>query len=143
MAKRFHDIFLQVEKATKKADKIAILKSNSSAALKLVLGLTYDPAIKWLLPEGTPPYRALPADSDGELDLAGELRKMYLFTEGTSETQKNLKQIRREQLFIQMLESIDPDEAKVVIGMKERKLPYKGMTRKLVAEAFPNLAKNW
>jgi hypothetical protein len=27
--------------------------------------------------------------------------------------------------------------------MKDRKLPYKGLTRNLVAEAFPNLAKDW
>ena len=51
--------------------------------------------------------------------------------------------MRREQLFIQLLESVHPCEVKVLIGMKDRKLPYKGVTRKLVAEAFPNLARNW
>jgi hypothetical protein len=54
-----------------------------------------------------------------------------------------LKQHRREQLFIELLESVDPGDAKVLIGMKDGKLPYRGMTRKLVADAFPNLAKNW
>ena len=143
MNKMFYEIFEEVGKATKKADKIAVLKNNQSPALKLILGLTYDPNVKWLLPEGTPPYKPLPKDSEGELDLAGELRKMYLFVEGNSETQRNLEQVRREQLFIGLLESLDPNEAKVVVGMKDRKLPYKGITRKLVAEAFPKMTANW
>jgi hypothetical protein len=42
-----------------------------------------------------------------------------------------------------MLESIDPRDAKVLIGMKERKQPFNGLTRKLVEEAFPNLTKDW
>lgn len=143
MVKQFFEIFTAVEKAKTKKEKIAILQENSGAALKTVLGYTYDPRINWLLPEGSPPYKPLDKDSDGELDLHGELRKIYLFVEGNTDTQQNLKQIRREQLFIQMLESIHPNEAKVLLGMKERKLPFKGMTRKLVADAFPNLAKDW
>jgi hypothetical protein len=42
-----------------------------------------------------------------------------------------------------MLEVVDPDDAKVILGMKNRKLLYKGLTKNLVAEAFPNLAKDW
>jgi hypothetical protein len=42
-----------------------------------------------------------------------------------------------------MLESIHPDDARVLLAMKDRKLPYKGLTPKLVAEAFPNMAKHW
>ena len=143
MNKTFHEIFSEVEKASSRKDKISALQKYSGPALKQVLGLTFDPAVVWLLPEGTPPYKPLPKYADQEVALQSELRKMYLFLEGNSDTQRNLKQVRREQLFIGLLESIDPDDAKVVIGMKDRKLPYKGITRKLVAEAFPNLAKNW
>jgi hypothetical protein len=143
MQKTFHEIFTEVEKATKKADKIAILQKNSSAQLKQVLGLTYDPRVEWLLPEGTPPYKALPKSADQEASLLVELRRMYLFYNSGDETSRALKPVRREQLFIDMLEALDPDEAKVLIGMKDRKLPYKGLTRNLVAEAFPNLAKDW
>ena len=51
--------------------------------------------------------------------------------------------VKREQIFITLLESIDPKDAKVVLAMKNRKLPYKGLTRKLVAEAFPTISTNW
>jgi hypothetical protein len=143
MQKTFHEIFKEVEKQKARKDKIAALQKYSGPALKQVLGLTFDPNVKWLLPEGAPPYNPLPKSADQEVALAAELRKMYLFLQGNTDTQRNLKQVRREQLFIGLLESIDPDDAKVVIGMKDGKLPYKGITRKLVAEAFPNLAKNW
>jgi hypothetical protein len=66
-----------------------------------------------------------------------------MFVEGYAEAQCNLKPHRREILFIAMLESIDPRDAKVLIGMKERKQPFNGLTRKLVEEAFPNLTKDW
>lgn len=141
--KTFHEIFDEVEKAKSRKDKIAVLHKHSSAALKQVLGYTFDPNVKWLLPEGDPPYKPLKKDSDVEARLLSELRKLYLFVEGTTEQQRNLKQVRREQLFIELLEVIDPRDAKVLIGMKDGKLPYKGVTRKLVAEAFPNLARNW
>ena len=139
----FHEIFDQVDKAKTKKEKIAVLHTYSSAALKTVLGYTYDPGVKWKLPETDPPYNALPANADQEARLISELKKMYLFVDGPTETQRNLRQAKREMLFIELLEVIDPRDALVVLGMKNGKLPYKGLTRKLVAEAFPNMSANW
>ena len=141
--KTFDSMFKKVEEAKTKAEKIQILKNNSSPVLKQILGLTYDPRVNWLLPDGTPPYTPLPNDADAEITLQYASRQFYLFIEGNSETQRNLKQIKREALYIQLLESVNPAEVKILLGMKDRKLPYKGVTRKLVAEAFPNLAKDW
>lgn len=143
MYKTFYEIFEEVDKQKTKKEKIAKLREHSSASLKLVLGATYDPRVKWLLPEGTPPYKALGENADVELGLAQELRRLYLFMDGPTDAQKNLTPVRREQLFIGMLEGIDPRDAKVLIGMKDRKLPFKSVTKKLVAEAFPNLTKDW
>jgi len=143
MQKSFYEIFEEVEKAKTKADKQAVLRKYSGPALKTVLGYTFNPNVKWLLPEGTPPYTPLKEGSDMEGRLLSELRRLYLFVEGNDPTQKNLKQVRREQLFINILESIDPGDAKVLIGMKDGKLPFKGITRKLVADTFPKLATDW
>jgi hypothetical protein len=139
----FYEIFDQVGKAKTKAEKQEILRRFSGPALKQVLGMTYNPNIKWLLPEGEPPYKPLKSGSDMEGRLESELRRLYLFVEGTSDTQRNLKQVRRESLFIDLLESIDPGDAKVLLGMKEGKLPFKGLTKKLVAETFPKLSTDW
>ena len=143
MRKTFYEIFTEVEKCKTKKEKIAKLRENSSAAMKAVLGHTYDPGVKWLLPEGDPPYKPAADGVDVQGQFVSELRKLYLFIDGPTETQRNLKQIRREQLFIEMLENIDPGDAKVLLGMKDGKLPFKGLTRKLVAEAFPSISKNW
>lgn len=143
MVKTFYEIFEEVHKAKTKKEKIETLRKYSSGALKMVLGATFDPRVKWLLPEGEPPYKPLPENADQEAGFAGELRKLYLFTAGDTDTQRNLTQTRREQLFINMLESIDPRDAKVLVAMKDRKLPFKTVTKKLVAEAFPHLSKDW
>jgi len=142
----FHEIFQQVSDAPIKADKIAILKKHESAALKALLAYTYDPRIDWMLPKGAPPYTPLDERLDQQTRLAQQIRKLYLFTAGPgplNETQKNLKPIRREQLFVQILEGVDPNDAKVLLMMKDRKLLYKGLTRNLVAETFPDVVEGW
>ena len=141
--KTFDSMFKKVEEAKTKAEKLHILKKNSSPVLKQILGLTYDPRVEWLLPQGTPPHTPLPDAADAEITLQYASRQFYLFVKGNTETQRNLKQIKREALYIQLLESVNPAEVKILVGMKDGKLPYKGVTRKLVAEAFPNLAKDW
>jgi len=105
--------------------------------------MTYNPNVKWLLPEGDPPYKPLDSSTDMQGRLESELRRFHLFIEGNTDTQRNLKQTRREALFIDLLESIDPDDAKLVLGMKNGKLPYKGITKKMVAETFPKLSTDW
>jgi hypothetical protein len=141
--KTFDSIFKKIDEAKTKQEKLQILKNNSSPVMKQILGLTYDPRVEWLLPEGTPPYTPLPDSADAEITLGYASRQFYLFVKGNTETQRNLKQLKREALFIQLLESVNPAECKILLGMKDRKLPYRGLTRKLVAEAFPNLAKDW
>jgi len=141
--KTFDSIFKSVEKASTKKEKIAVLHANSSSTLKAILGYTYDPNVKWKLPEGTPPHKPLSENADAEITLQYATKQFYLFVEGPTDAQRNLTQMRREQLYIQLLESVNPNEVKILLGMKERQLPYKGVTRKLVAEAFPNLARNW
>ena len=105
------------------------------AAFKAIFGLAYDQNIKWLLPEGEPPFR--PTDVlDAEGRLLSELRRLYLFVEGGN---PDLTKTRREFLFIQLLESVHPQDAKLLIAMKDRKLPFKGLTKKVAQQAFPDL----
>lgn len=46
---------------------------------------------------------------------------------------------KRERKFIEMLESIHPSDAELVLSMVEKKSPVKFLTKKLVQEAFPKL----
>lgn len=113
----------------------AILTHRRKDAFKALFGLAYDQNIKWLLPEGEPPFKATEA-VDVEGRLLNEIRRMYLFVEGGN---PNLSKPRREFLFIQLLESIHPLDAKLIISIKDRKLPFKGLNKKIAQQAFPDL----
>ena len=59
------------------------------------------------------------------------MRKLYLFVEGGN---PNLKQVRREYLFVELLESIDPSEAELLLQVKDKKIKCRGLTYNLVKE---------
>jgi len=143
MTKTWYEILHWCSKGKTKQERVARLQKNGGAALKQILGYTFDPNIKWLLPEGEPPYNPVADSAEIEGQFQAELRRLYLFVEGPTDTQQNLKPQRREHLYIELLESIHPDDAKLLASMKDGKLPFKGITKNVVAEAFPNLTKNW
>jgi hypothetical protein len=128
----------KIEKQTTKAKQVEFLKKYSSKELKIVLGYGMDPGVKWLLPETDPPYKPLEQSTDQEGRFYQEVDKLEYFI-ATPEG-LNVKQVRREVLFIQILESIDPRDALLLLRMKNRKLKIK---KDAVKEAFPNLTANW
>ena len=52
-----------------------------------------------------------------------------------------MNQIKREKIFAEVLEGINPNDAEVLIAAKDKNLKYKGITKKLVMDAFPNLIR--
>jgi len=54
----------------------------------------------------------------------------------------NIKQAKREQMFLQMLEAIDPDDAELVLLMINKELP-KGISMPVIKEYIPNRAQDW
>lgn len=125
----------KVSKLKKKEERVEALKANDSFVIRTILQGAFDPRIKWALPEGEPPYK--PTELvDQENVLIHDARKLIHFVEGGN---PGLKQIRRETLFIEMLESVAPADAKLLCAIKEKKLPWKGITPEIVEEAFPGL----
>ena len=137
MAESIPHIFQAVQSATKK-EKINVLRQLGNEHVKKILLHAFHPGIKFILPEGTPPYVFRGTPEGFPTTLYPEVRKFYIFCEGGG---ANIEQIKRESIFIQMLENIHPDEAKIVIAMKDKKLNelYDTITYKLVREAFPEL----
>jgi hypothetical protein len=116
-------------------EKVKCLRANENSALLTVLKFCYDPNLKWALPEGEPPYT--PCEYPNvESMLYSEARRLYLFVEGGN---PNLKTLKRESMFIDLLQSITPNDAKLLISIKDKKLPYPGLDSKIVLKAFPNL----
>ena len=129
------EILEKISGMTSRSDRIRMLQENNSVALQTVLRGAFDPSIKWLLPEGEPPYK--PNDLvDQEHIFYHECRKMYLFVEGGN---PGLKQLRREALFVQLLETVDAKDAKLLLAIKDKHLPYPGVTPDIIKEAFPGL----
>jgi hypothetical protein len=124
----------QINELKKKEDRVEALRSNGHHSVKMILKGMFDPNIKFLLPEGEPPYK--PSILDEPKALLNEISRFYLFVEGGHQT---LRQTRREQIFINILESVNADDAKLLIAMKDKKSPYKGITYDIVKESFPEL----
>jgi hypothetical protein len=114
-------------------DRAKVLRDNDSPVLRDVVRLAYDQLIKWALPEGTPPYKKndLP---DQQPNLYAQWRKMYLFFPG-----QDINQVRREALFIQLLESLDPADAELLCAIKDKKMPYKKLRKGDFEDAFPGI----
>ena len=109
--------------------------ANLTPDLKTLLKYAYHKDVKFDLPEGDPPYKEMETPENmGHNRLPREMRKFqYFFKES------NLNTIKREKLFIELLETVSPEEAKLILMVKNKKLTYKGFTRKLVEEALPEL----
>ena len=132
------EFFEKVSKLKKKEEKVAALKHNDSFVIRTILQGAFDPRVKWALPEGTPPYKVNDL-VDQENVLIRECRRLVHFIEGGN---PGLKQMRRETLFVELLESVAPKDAELLCAIKDKKFPYKGITVDVVKEAFPGLIKD-
>ena len=131
-----HEILIKVNNAKDKSKKIDVLRENDSVPLRQILKGAFDPKIKWDLPEGTPPYKVNDAPAGTEhTTLHTESRRLWHFVEGAD---KKLSKSKKEIMFIQMLEGLHADDAKLLIAVKEKELNkmYKGLTDAVVKDAF-------
>jgi hypothetical protein len=129
------EILKQVSESKTKEEKLEILRKHDSATIRTILKYALDPNIKWDLPAGNPPYKPCQF-LDQQSMLYQETRRLYLFLEGGN---INLKPIKREALFINLLESVHPLDAEVLLAAKDKKLPYKNITTNIINEAYPGL----
>jgi hypothetical protein len=132
------NLIAKIEAQTTKERQVDFLKLYSSYALKAVLGYGMDPGVKWMLPDGDPPYRPLDVSADQEGRFYTECKKLIYFVDSPEGRQVN--QLKREQLFIQVLESMDPRDSKLLLRMKNRQIK---IMPEAIAEAFPNLWEAW
>jgi len=130
------EIFTKINNAKDKPKKIEVLRQYDTPGMRMVLKGAFDPKIEWDLPPGSPPYIANEAPAGTEHTyLEIEAKRLYNFAKGGND---QLNKLRKETLFIQMLEGLHADEAKVLIDMKNKSLnkTYKGLTSEMVKEAF-------
>lgn len=110
-----------------------IEKYRGDASLKMLFEYAFLPELKFDLPAGDPPFKKDTAPIGmSPIVFTSELRRFYIFTK-----QKELPKLRKEQLFIQLLESIHPSEAKILLCVKDQNINnlYTNITKELVEDA--------
>ena len=132
------EVLEEVAKQRNRNDKVKILKENETWALKDIIRGTMDSKVKWNLPAGQPPYTPSPAHYH-PANLTKENQKFKYFVKGGPGDK--MQKVKRENIFIGILEGVHPEDAKLDISMINKK-NLKGITRPVVEEAFPNLLKD-
>lgn len=137
MNKGISEILEEASKQSGTDKKVAVLQKYQSPTLKMLLKMAFDTNLKWLLPEGEPPFEENDAPG-AQGALYGATKKFYLFVEHNGKC-ADVHQIKRETLFIQLLETLDPRDAKLLCAIKDKKMPYKGITKNVITKAFPDI----
>lgn len=130
------ELLEEVAKIKKAVDKKKYLIENESRQLKTFLKGSFDKSLEFNLPKGAPPYTPNKESKAGFGSVSSEFR---FFAKGYGGDR--LSAGEREGKFIKVLETVSPEEAELILLMKDKKLvgKYKGVTKKLVSDAFPNL----
>lgn len=136
---RVDDILQRVSEANTRKEKIEVLRAYDNRGLRDVLQGSFDDSIEFNLPKGEPPYNPGSEHTFGST-LIKQSKRFRYFAKTPQRPKANAKV---ELIFIQMLESLHPGEAQIVIWMKDKNMDkkYKGLTKKLVQEAFPGLIR--
>ena len=136
-----HEILDHVEEQKTKAKKIAALREYRDDSLTAILIWNFDDSVVSAIPEGQVPYKEneVPVGTD-HTSLRREWKNLFHFIKGGND---KLSALRRETMFIQMLEGLHPEESEIVCLVKDKNLTeeYK-FTKAIVAEAFPDIVWN-
>jgi hypothetical protein len=134
------EVLIKAGELKTKKEKIEYLRANNSLPLRAILKGSFDSSVEFNLPKGEPPYRKDEAPKGYEPSNLYKVQKRFkYFAKGG--IGEGMKAIKREKMFIDCLESLHPDEAQLLLDMKNQKLggKYKGITAKLVSEIWPTL----
>ena len=132
------EILELVSKQRSAAKKIEVLKEYRTDALTAILIWNFDDTAVSMVPEGEVPYEKndVPVGTD-HTSLRKEWKNLYHFVQGGNNT---LSPIRRETMFIQMLEGLHPDEADILCLVKDGRLSEKyKINREHVEKAYPDI----
>ena len=163
------EVFHLTSKQRSKSKKVEVLKRYEDPSLKALLIWNFDESIISVLPEGEVPYTGYDdqttysgtlstriseevrkmhetgsfsmgaTDKEGHTTIRREYTNFYHFLKGGNDSLNN---IRRETMFINILEGLHPLEAEIITLVKDKKLETKyKITKDIVSEAYPDI--NW
>ena len=141
-----HEILEAIDSERVRTKKVDLIKTHcNNDGMKMLFIWNFDESVISMLPEGPVPYQ--PVDGDQQADpekgmpqrttIRNGGRQFYRFVKGGDD---QLNKIKRESMFINLLETLHQEEAEILILVKDKQLSSKyGITKELVAEAFPEI----
>ena len=133
-----HEVLELASKQRSKAKKVEILKQYEDPSIKAIFIWNFDPSVISAVPEGPVPYKEneVPVGTD-HTSLRREYKNLYHFIKGGND---GLSSLRRETMFIQLLEGLHPEEAEIICLVKDKQLQTKyKITYEIVKEAYPDI----
>ena len=134
-----HEILDLVGEQRTKAKRVEILQEYRDDSLTAVLIWNFDERVQSAIPDGQVPYKEneVPVGTD-HTSLRREWKQLYHFIKGGNDT---LSTLRRESMFIQLLEGLHPKEAEIICLIKDKELEevYPKVTLDVVKQAFPDI----
>ena len=145
------------------AKKVEALKKYEHASLKALFIWNFDDTVISMLPPGEVPYSSLKDEQNtsgtlstridqqsasmrfnntvnanqGFTTLRREYKKLYNFIRGGND---QLNGLRRETMFIQILEGLHPLDAEILCLVKDKLLQTKyKLTRQTISDAYPDI----
>ena len=140
-----HELLEAVDSERVKAKKLDILRAHGEDSFKMTMIWNFDESVVSMLPEGNVPYQPVESDVQASTDkglpqrstIRNQARNFYRFIKGGDDF---MNKIKRESLFINILEMLPPPEAEILVLVKDKALNTKyNITKELVAEAYPEI----
>ena len=140
-----HELLEAVDSERVKTKKLDILRTHGDDSFKMVMIWNFDESVISMLPEGNVPYQPVESDVQASVDkglpqrttIRNSARNFYRFIKGGDDM---MNKIKRESLFINILETLPPPEADILVLVKDKALNTKyNITKELVSEAYPEI----
>lgn len=132
------EIFKTANEIENISDRVRYLRKWDSEQLRILVKAAYNPKIEWVLPEGSVPHMS--CEGPARTNLLKASRDLYIYVKGGADSLQN---IRREVLFIQLLEALSIEEAELLIFIKDQSVEelYPNLTFEVMELAFPSTLK--
>jgi hypothetical protein len=139
-----HEVFDLLEHTKKVDERVKILQDNGTGEIQTILQGAFHPNVIFDLPAGAPAYKADggPAGQQ-QTPLHKHIPNLLKCVRGKGGLDENDRytRLRRENIFLRLLEIAHEKDAEILIAMKDKKLSklYPSLTASLVRKAFPTI----
>jgi len=140
-----HELLEAVDSERVNAKKVELLRTHGDDSFKMVMIWNFDETVVSMLPDGDVPYQPVEGDVQANREqgipqrttIRNSARQFYRFVKGGDDA---LNKIKRESIFINILQTLPEPEAQILVLVKDKLLTTKyNITKELVAEAYPEI----